>query len=169
VVSKFTHSTLLFPDLVMLLEFSGIIITYKVSYLWCLLSYRKNIGVQLKRNAHSKQRLGFRSRKNFRPNFGRDSGLIKTEVSVSVSGSRRALQWLSGMFTSACLDPAGFTAWEWLLMMIFEVAFNFKLLMPLLHLITRQTSRNPSHMRHIKRKYHLTSNSQNSNATCTSA
>jgi hypothetical protein len=49
------------------------------------------MGAKLKRNVHPEQRLGSRLRKKIKPNFGRDSGLIKTAVSVSVSGSRRPL------------------------------------------------------------------------------
>jgi hypothetical protein len=63
----------------------------KIDGTMCLWSYIKKVSAKLKRNVHPKQQSGSRFRKKTRPNFGRDSGLIKTSVSVSVSGSRRAL------------------------------------------------------------------------------
>jgi hypothetical protein len=40
---------------------------------------------------YPEQPTGSQSRENFQPNLGRDLGLIKTSVSVSISGSHRAL------------------------------------------------------------------------------
>jgi hypothetical protein len=74
------------------MEMDRILKKYYALFLWCLGSHRKNIGGKLKRNGHPEQRSGSGSQKILRPNFGRDLGLIKTGVSVLVSGSRRALQ-----------------------------------------------------------------------------
>jgi hypothetical protein len=54
--------------------------------------FEGTIGAKLKRKFHPEQHaIGIPIPKKIRPNFGWDSGLINASVSVSVSGSRRAL------------------------------------------------------------------------------
>jgi hypothetical protein len=79
-----------------LIEIDGIMKNIKFHISIAFGATEKKRSAKLKRSVHPKQQSGSRSRKKPRPNFGRDSGMIKTSVLVSVSGSRRnGVKWVT--------------------------------------------------------------------------